>query len=172
VAVGDAPLSGKTWHKILRESRDRVAAWRELSGGQKPLESLIELLKDAPVETPGKPGSVPMRELMDEDSPVFGWLANNMVQNDPDMLTALLDRFETTAAGYEMEIVLPAIQCPVLLLQADPTTGGLMTEAEIEEALSLLAQPHHVRLEGVSHVFHNERKEPVVAALKSFFQSH
>lgn len=172
VAVGDAPLSGGAWHKVLLESRDRLAAWRELSGGQKPVEALVEILKDAPVEIPGKPGSVPMREVMGEGAPVFAWLAQNMVQNDPDMLTALLDRFEATAAGYEMELVLPAIQCPVLLLQADPVTGGLMTNAEVEAALPLLAQPHHVRLAGISHVFHNERKEPIVAALKTFFQAY
>jgi pimeloyl-ACP methyl ester carboxylesterase len=94
-----------------------------------------------------------------------------MIQNDPDMLTALLDRFETTAAGYEMDIVLPAIKCPVLLIQADPAKGGLMTDAEVEQAWPLLAHPSHVRLEGVSHVFHNERKEPIVEALKLFFQS-
>lgn len=45
-----------------------------------------------------------------------------------------------------------------------------MTDREVEEALPLLAQPQHVKLDGVSHVLHNERKEPVLAALKTFFQ--
>jgi pimeloyl-ACP methyl ester carboxylesterase len=88
------------------------------------------------------------------------------------MLGALLDRFEVTTAGYEMNTVLPAIKCPVLLLQADPAAGGVMTEAEVEQAMPLLAQPSHARLEGVSHVFHNERKEPIVKALEMFFQSY
>ncbi len=171
VAVGDAPLSGEAWHRVLRQSQDRLVAWRDLSGGQKPLDELIELLKDAPVEAPGRSSPVPMREVMGEDSPVFEWLATNLVQNDPDMLSALLDRFEVTAAGYEMNTVLPAIKCPVMLLQADPKAGGLMTDAEIEQAMPLLAQPSHVRLEGVSHVFHNERKEPIVKALETFLQS-
>jgi pimeloyl-ACP methyl ester carboxylesterase len=171
VAVGDAPLSGEAWRKLLQQSQDRLAAWRDLSGGQKPMAELTEILKDSPVEVPGRSSPVPLREVVGEDSPVFEWLATNMIQNDPDMLTALLDRFETTAAGYEMDIVLPAIKCPVLLIQADPAKGGLMTDAEVEQAWPLLAHPSHVRLEGVSHVFHNERKEPIVEALKLFFQS-
>ena len=123
------------------------------------------------MEVPGRRESVTMRAGLGEDSPVFDWLATNLYQSDPDMLTAIIERFDATAQGYEMKTVLPAIQCPVLLLQADPQTGGLMTDTEIAQALPLLARPTHVRLEGVSHVLHNERPEPVVAALKAFLQS-
>ena len=87
------------------------------------------------------------------------------------MLTAILDRFEATAVGYEMGGVLPAIKCPVLLLQADPAAGGLMTDAEVEQALPQLARPSHVRLEGESHALQHVHPEPVVTALKAFFQS-
>ena len=172
VVVGDSPLSGRTWGEVLHHGRDRLAAWRDLSGGRRPLDELIELLKDSPVERPGQDDAVSMRQVLGEDSPVFGWLATNMVRNDPDMLSALLDRYDETAAGYDMQIVLPAIQCPVLLLQADPTAGGLMTDAEVAQALPLLAHPRHVRLEGIGHVLHNEQKEPVVAALKAFFSQN
>lgn len=45
---------------------------------------------------------------------------------------------------------------------------------EIEQIWTIdrseVTQPFHVRLEGLSHVFHNERKEPVVSALQAFFQ--
>lgn len=111
-----------------------------------------------------------MRDVFGEDAPVFGWLATNLYQHDPDVLTALLDRFESTALGYEMNAVLPIITCPVLLLQADPAAGGLMTDEEVKGALQLLARPSHIRLEGVSHVLHNERKEPIVQALQTFFK--
>jgi pimeloyl-ACP methyl ester carboxylesterase len=92
-----------------------------------------------------------------------------LYQNDPAMLAALLDDFETVAAGYEMEQLLPVIRCPVLLLlQADPAAGGLMTDAEVAQALPLLAQPTHVKLTGLSHVLHNEQKEPVLRAIIEF----
>jgi pimeloyl-ACP methyl ester carboxylesterase len=171
VAVGDSPLSSRTFHDVLEGTRDRIAAWRDLAGGQVPMQELIEALKDSPTEVPGRSEPVLMREAMGEDSPVFEWLATNLYQQDPDMLDALIDRFEATAAGYEMETVLPEIECPVLLMQGDPAAGGLMTNSEVEQASRLLAQPRHVKLEGVSHVLHNERKEPVLEALASFFSS-
>jgi pimeloyl-ACP methyl ester carboxylesterase len=171
VAVGDAPLSSQAWLATLQQGRDRVLAWRALAGGQKPFAEVVEALKNAPIEVPGQTDAVPMRAVMGEESAVYRWIATNLQQNDPDMLTAVLDRAATTAAGYAMDQVLPAIQCPVLLLQADPTAGGLMTDQEVALALPLLAQPCHVRLQGISHVLHNERKEPIVQALRAFFHA-
>ncbi|MDQ3248107.1 MAG: alpha/beta hydrolase, partial [Chloroflexota bacterium] len=145
VAIGDAPLSSQTWHTAFHQGRDRVLAWRELAGGQKPFDEVVEALKNAPIEVPGRIGSVPMRDVMGEDAPIYAWLATNLQQNDPDMLTALLDRYAITTVGYEMNRVLPGIQCPVLLVQADPTVGGMMTDAEVALALPLLNWPRHVR---------------------------
>jgi pimeloyl-ACP methyl ester carboxylesterase len=144
---------------------------RDLCGGQKRLDQLIEILKAAPIEVPDKGEPMPMREVMGEDGPVYAWLAANLYQSDPDMLTAILERFDVTATGYEMDTVLPAIRCPVLLLQIHPTADGLMTDVEIAQALPLLAQPGHVRLEGESHALHHLHPEPVVTAFKAFFGS-
>jgi pimeloyl-ACP methyl ester carboxylesterase len=173
VAVGDAPLSSQAWqaHRQAHQSRDRLLTWRDLAGGQKPFDEIVEALKDTPTKVPGRVDSVPMREVAGEDTPMYTSLAACLQQNDPDMLTALLDRFETTTAGYEMNIVLPSIQCPVLLLQADPTAGGMMTDREVELALPLLDRPRHIRLQGISHILHIECKEPIVQALEAFFQS-
>ena len=169
VAVGDASLTSETWHAVLELHRERALAWRDLSGGQKSFDEVIEALKDAPMEVPGRSGTVPMREVYGENAPVYAFVANNLRHNDPDMHTALYDRYGVTAAGYEMTSVLPSIRCPVLLFQADPTTGGLMTDREVELALPLLHQARHVRLTGMSHALHNERKEPVIQALIDFF---
>ena len=122
---------------------------------------------------PDRVGSVPWREVTGEDAPVYTHLATDLQQVDPDMLTALLDRFETTTAGYEMKSVLPRIPCPVLLLQADPTAGGMMTDREVALALPLLERPRHLLLPGISHILHlhHKGKDLIVQALEAFFQS-
>jgi pimeloyl-ACP methyl ester carboxylesterase len=135
------------------------------------MDQIFEALKNAPIEVPGNREPVTMREVYGEDASVFAWLAANLYQSDPDMLTALLERFEVTTTGYEMDAVLPAIRCPVLLLQADPAAGGLMADMEIEQAIPMLARPGHVRLHGESHALHHVHPEPVVAALRGFFGS-
>ena len=70
-----------------------------------------------------------------------------------------------------MASVFPVIRCPVLLLQADPRSGGMMTDDEVTQALPLLAEPSHVRLEGVSHALHHIHPDLVLAALTDFFGS-
>jgi pimeloyl-ACP methyl ester carboxylesterase len=167
VVVGDSPLTGATWHALIAHDRASLATWRELSGGRRPIAAIVEALKNTQiVSSPGKPA--PMRQVWGEDSPVYDWLAANLYQQDPDVLGALLDDFADAAAGYDMETLLPAIDCPVLLLQADPASGGIMTDADVTRALTLLKRPAHVRLAGLSHIMHGERKEPVLAALLPF----
>jgi pimeloyl-ACP methyl ester carboxylesterase len=171
VAVGDSPLTRRT-DAAARQDRGlaRVAAWRDLAGGRLSIAEIVEALKDAPTEIPGQEEPVTMREKHGEDSGVFIWLATNLYHNDPDMLTAVLD--DSHSVGYEMETVLPAIRCPVLLLQADPDLDGVMTNAAVERALPLLAQPHHVRFEGTGHILFYPDKEPALRAIVDFFEAH
>jgi pimeloyl-ACP methyl ester carboxylesterase len=170
VVVGDSPLTRRTDSSARRNrTRARIAAWRDLAGGKLSIAEIAEALKDAPTEIPGQDEPVTMREKHGEDSSVFAWVATNLYYNDPDMLMAVMDG--TMTAGYEMEKVLPAIRCPVLLLQADPDAGGMMTDAEVERALPLLAHPRHVRFEQRSHALFHPEKEPVLRVIVEFFES-
>ncbi len=168
VAVGDSPLSRDSW--IANLARDRIAAWRDIAGGQRPIPETIEILKDSPTELPGRSEPVRMREVMGEHNPVYGWVANDLYPHDPAFLTMLLEAPETMAAGYEMDALLPAIRCPVLLLQADPAAGGLMTDADVERAKTRLLMPSHARLAGVGHVLVSH-SDQVARELISFFEA-
>ena len=171
VVVGDSPLDRRTNASQRNDAaRARVAAWRDLAGGRLSIDEIAEAVKDAPTEIPGHEGPATMREKWGEDSGFFTRLATTLYYNDPDMLTALLD--DTFTAGLEMEKVLPAIRCPVLLLQADPDLDGVMTDAEVERALPLLAHPRHVRFEKTGHNFFYPDKEPALRAMLEFFESH
>jgi pimeloyl-ACP methyl ester carboxylesterase len=170
VVVGDAPLTRSTDSSAHRDrTRARGAAWRDLAGGRLSIDEIVEALKDSPTEIPGQDEPVTMREKHGEDAGVFAFVATNLYYTDPDMLTAVLDG--TATVGYDMEKVLPAIRCPVLLLQADPDAGGMMTDAEVELALPLLAHPRHVRFEQRSHALFLPDKEPVLRAIVEFFNS-
>jgi pimeloyl-ACP methyl ester carboxylesterase len=86
--------------------------------------------------------------------------------HDPDIYAALFARFADTFAAWAAESILPAVQCPVLLLQADPTQGGLVTDEEMETALPLLAQVQHRRFAGVDHGLF---RQPAVSQAMSEF---
>ncbi len=145
VLVGDSPLTAETWKTVLDTDREDLLQHRAVAGGQVSLEEVANVVRGVP--------------------PIF------VYQTDPEFYTAVLDDFENTVAGYEMEDLLPAVHCPVLLLQADPNAGGIMTNAEAAQALTLLPQATHVFLPGLSHVLHNEQKAPVLAAIAAFLES-
>lgn len=165
VIVGDAPLDRATWEAALQLQRADLLAWRELAGGDVPLEGISAALQNMPSGVADLPRLV---DLFGEDHPFFKSLAETLYQQDPAVLTAMLDDFARFAQGYEMETLLPAVRCPVLLLQADPMMGAVMSDAEVERALALLPRGQHMKLAGLGHAFHNERKELVVEAINRF----
>jgi pimeloyl-ACP methyl ester carboxylesterase len=170
VVVGDSPLTRPAGRPDPRGASDEtIAAWRDLAGGRLSIDEITEALKDAPARVPGQDRLVTMREKHGENSGYFPAMAANLYYNDPDMLTAVLDG--TMTAGYEVEDVLPAIRCPVLLLQGDPAAGGLMTDADVDRALGLLQQGQHVRLEGTGHAIFWPDAQHVLRIVLEFLAS-
>jgi pimeloyl-ACP methyl ester carboxylesterase len=70
------------------------------------------------------------------------------------MLSAVLAGPEIMLAGYDPHVLLPRIECPVLLLQADPLHGSALSDAEVQLAMRLLRRPSHVKLDGIGHPLH------------------
>ena len=115
-------------------------------------DALIITMKDMPILWGEYTTSVPARVALGADSPWFAAMATNLSPLDPDMLSALIDTFAQTVVGYDPPVLLPAITCPVLLLQADPTLAGLgMPDDDVAQALALLRDGTHVQLHGRNH---------------------
>ena len=93
-------------------------------------------------------------------------LAKSLNQLDPAALRAF--HAGEMTIGYEPDTILPLIACPVLLLQADPSAGGLMTDGDAARALALLQHGSHVRFPGFGHGLHVENSEPILQAVTAF----
>jgi pimeloyl-ACP methyl ester carboxylesterase len=120
---------------------------------------------------PSPEGLVRLADVYGADHPWFMSMAETLTQHDADMLGAVMDRFDDTFAVYDTDALFPQSTCPALILQADPDHGGILTDAEVANALPLIAQPYHVRLEGIGHPLFNEDKEPALRAMTAFFEA-
>ena len=84
---------------------------------------------------------------------------------------AVMEEFRagTLADDFRPEAVLPQVRCPVLLLQADPAEGGLMTDSDVALGRRLLPDVAHVKFMGVGHGLHVEAAGAVASALEPLF---
>jgi pimeloyl-ACP methyl ester carboxylesterase len=166
VVVGDAPLSIDAQRTDTSIHRAQNELWHTLAG--RPIPEIAAALREMRVAVPGTDASVRAGDAFGEDSPWFAFQATNLHRLDPDMLAAVLAGPDTMLEGYDPEILLPAIACPVLLLQADPTAGGGLSDADVERGLRLLPRPTHVRLDGVGHELHGLHAQRVLEAMAPF----
>ena len=123
------------------------------------------------VPVPGDNSPRRAGDAFGEDNPWFAFQAMNLHRLDPDMLAAVLAGPEVMLDGYEPETLLPAIRCPVLLLQADPAAGGMLSDGEVARSLRLLPRGRHVRLEGIGHELHGPHAQRVLDAMAPFLAS-
>ncbi len=93
-------------------------------------------------------------------------LAKSLTQLDPAVMRAFHAGELTT--DYAPDRMLPQIACPVLLLQADTTRGGLMSDDDVTRGLALLRHGSHARFPGLGHGLHVENAEPILQAVTAF----
>jgi pimeloyl-ACP methyl ester carboxylesterase len=162
--IGDAPFDRARLKKALEAERPRLQLMRDLSGPGLPANEIRGRLLDMAVV--GPEGPVPARELFGEDSLWFDGSAETLRQHDPDMLDAVME-FDRMHAAYDCERLLPLIECPTLILQADPALGG-MSDEEVARGLALLRNGRAVKLEGMSHALFHPDPEPAMRAILEF----
>lgn len=169
--VGDAPLDAATWQAAMSKPDHRAMQqhMRALSGGKLTQAEVIAGLKATPGYNPGSGGRYQtLGELYPDGDPFYEYLAGRLSGHDPDVLGMILEDYARVAAGYEMEKLLPALQCAVLLLQADPAAGGSMTDGEAARAMTLLKSGRHVKFTGLSHLMFYEDLLRVACEMDQF----
>jgi len=145
--VGDAPLDSISWKAAMdRPDHRETQRWmRALSGGKYTMDEVIAGIKMARGDAPDSNGQYKtLGDIYRDGDPFYEYLALRLIGHDPDVLGMLLEDYDK---------VLPKIQCPVLLMQADPNAGGAMTDAEVVRAMSLLRNMQHVKFTELSHLY-------------------
>jgi pimeloyl-ACP methyl ester carboxylesterase len=96
----------------------------------------------------------------------LNWSAHCLSRLDPEVLSPVIQG--RWLDGYDMQAVFSNIQCPTLLLQADPSAGGALTDADADTARAAIASCRLVRFAGCGHQLHRDRPAEVLQALEEF----
>ena len=163
VAIGDTPLSVSTLRPGLQHSRPMLSVWRDLAASDRARDEIADALREVRVDFEGRSGRA--GDLMAKESPWFAFMAGCLSDLDSTMLDAVIE-FDEMHAGYEADLLLPEISCPVLLIQADPAYGGALSDEDVAIARSLLRD---VRVARIDQVGHSRYPGKIAAVLRDFF---
>jgi pimeloyl-ACP methyl ester carboxylesterase len=150
--LGDPPLDLERF-VTTEGSQQRQNQWstiRRLAGSGLSVPELASALADLSLpggDTPGR-----LADLPGMDATFLRSWAKSLSQVDPDVAQYHAEgRLDEYVENVDLDSALQRVVCPVLLLQADPSQGGLVSDTDVEQALSLLSDGLHVRLEGAGH---------------------
>lgn len=163
---GDAPLDRERLRARLELSRPLNRGWARLARSGASAGEISELLGELEVSDPETGAPSTLGALVGgSNEPYRREMAACLAAHDPDFLDAVTERFDDTYARLDPEILLPALRCPLVLFQADPHFGGMLTDADITVARSLARQVVVRRLPGIGHGLQFQDPRPVAAAV-------
>ena len=169
--VGDISLSSET-AAARPQNLESWAMMRELAGWEGTIQQLTNKLAGFPV--PGQDPPVTYGELPDVHVVELREWARNLIRLDPGVIELHAEgRREEFLEAFDFEGILGAVSCPTLLLQGEPSQGGIMTDADVDYAMGLLTEAYHVQIEGADHSLgmNNWEVAPLLRALISFLES-
>jgi hypothetical protein len=145
-------IAGSAWQA-------QFTGMREAAQKHGSVEEITDALAD--IRLPASGGAFKrLGELRDRAS--LAWSAECLSQLDPEVLTPVIEGHWLD--GYDFPDALSRVRCPTLLLQADPSAGGALTDADAESLKSIISTCQHVRFPGCGHNLHRDRPESVLQA--------
>lgn len=138
-----------------------------LVGSQNPVPVLAEQLAEVRYSAPHTGMEYRLGDVRDAVSLRF--LAAALRNVDPRVVEPIVAG--TWLDGYDCEEIFAGIQCPVLLLQADPAAGGMLYDADVQMLKERTKDVVHIRMPGVGHAMHWQRTQEVVNLIFGFLES-
>lgn len=175
IIVGDPPLDLDMvipW--MTSEGYKRwFSIQRELAGKNLSIAELSKRIADIPIQASEQDNPESYGDHPGVDAIDIQQLAITLKHLDPGVLEYHAEgRAMEFLEGFDLDQILGRLTCPVLLLQADPELGGMMTNAIVKHIQSVLPNVMHVLIKK-DHGLGLDTWEvsPLLRAVTSFLDS-
>lgn len=150
---GDANIKIHHVRNVMRDYHTFWSGWERIAGLDATMEELVTEVAEMPIEIPWRP---PGRYGDGLDHISLLNKATYLSRLDPGVLTDWArggsddEAYRRVTTGYD-EKAIRDITCPVLLMQGNKEKGAILTDDEVEYALSKIPRARHVYLEEHGH---------------------
>lgn len=154
IIVGDSPISMEHLISIesSEDSRSFYSTIRDLINLKLSVKKLASALGKMSIKVEGKDKPILFKDRQGVDDAYLLNYAKSLSQADPDALMFhAKGKIKEYVENINMNKILDKISCPVLLLQADPSFGGHISDSDVEHVLSKLSNAFHIKFEHVGH---------------------
>jgi pimeloyl-ACP methyl ester carboxylesterase len=150
-------MRGSTWEALFLGIREAAREGKTMADRERFLSA---------VQIPQADGR--MARLGDlRDAASIRWSAECLSRMDPEVLTPVVEGRWLEALDV-MEIA-GRIRCLSVVVQADPSAGGALSDEEAQPFCGSLSEGRWERLSGVGHLVHHSRPERVAGWLNAAF---
>ena len=129
--------------------------------------AITEALSKMRVASSDANGFTTLGELRSRGSLEFSAICLSRL--DPDVFRPIIE--QRWLEGYDERELFARVQCPVLLLQGDPTSGGALTDADADLAAGLIRNCQLVRFPGTGHLIHWDQPKAFMRSAEMFLAS-
>ena len=154
VIVGDFPLDLDELVKWMTSKAfvTHFSALRMLASKDLSMAELETGIANIQVRVPGKGTTINYGDTPGIDLVRIQQLALTLRDMDPGVLEYHAEgRPIEFLVDFNLERMLPQITCPVLLLQANPSLGGMLTDKAVSRFQAALPNSSHLRIDQFGH---------------------
>lgn len=174
VIVSDSPLDidGLINWMTSAGFKDHFSELQRIAGLENhSIPEIAAQIADISVSVPGQEVHIRYEDSPGVDAIHMQQLALTLKNLDPGVLAYhATGQTEAFLEGFDLDQILEKITCPVLLLQGNPSLGGMLTDKAVDHVRSIIPHASHVFFESSGHELGLDTWEvaPLLRAVTNF----
>ncbi|KPL06837.1 hypothetical protein AMJ86_07005 [bacterium SM23_57] len=173
IIVGDSPIDMNQLVSWMTSERFKYFfnTLKSIAVSSQSLAEIEKELASIPIQINGQAKPIRYADSPGIDFLHIQQLAITLSQMDPRVLEYHAEgRASAFLEGFDLDEILKKIPCPVLLLQGNPASGGMMTDEAVLHVRSIVQNVMHVLIKTAGHDLGlaNWEVAPLMRAVTSF----